>query len=194
MPSLNRALGMYLQLARAAGLRGQGGIRDKLLVLAGVTAVEIDQPDVAAECRLRIVDHNPQHLVRRWSTFAEALDDEEFLAYLKQQIRRYSAERVEHLLEQLGIDPFTPGEFAVGDEGFAQLMQELDEAQPGDDDVEILSGQHLLGSSGGALWSDRRPYLPPRRYNRLQPNSTVWLVVLLGIIACAIYIALALSG
>src|SRR5688572_4135769 len=137
MPSLDRALGMYLQLARAAGLRRQGGIRDKLLVLAGVTAVEIDRPEVAAECRQRILDHNPQHLVRRWPTFATALEEEEFQAYLRQQIRRYSAERVEHLLEQLGVDPYTPDEFTLGDEDFAHLLEQLDEPQPDDEDAEV---------------------------------------------------------
>ena len=194
MPSLDRALGMYLQLARAAGIRGQAGIRDKLLILAGVTAAEIDHADIATECRERILEHNPQHLIRRWPTFSEALDDEEFQVYLKQQLRRYSPERVEHLLSQLGIEPYAAGEFSLGSTDFSRLMDGLDspEADPGE--LGSAAGQRLFVGGAGSLRSGPRPYAPSRRYNRLQPYPTLWLVVLLGLITCAIYIGLALSG
>jgi hypothetical protein len=193
MPSLDRALGMYLQLARAASLRGQNGIRDKLLVLAGVRAVEMDLVDVADRCRQRILDHNPQHLVRRWPSLGEALHDEEFLVYLKQQMRRYSPERAEHLLTQLGIEPYNPSEFSAGDDDFARLLEELDETDI-DDDSNVGNRANLLISAGGSLSRGPRPYWPSRRHNRLQPYSTAWLVILLGLIVCAIYIGLALSG
>ena len=193
MPSVDRALGMYLQLARAAGVRGQAGIRDKLLILAGVTANELDHDDVAAQCRQRILEHNPQHLIRRWPSFAEALADDEFLVYLKQQLRRYSAERVEHLLAQLGVEPFSGEDFSLRDDTFRRLLAELDAADPADEELDALTAQRLL-NAGGYSFGRKRSFTPPRRYNRAQPFPTLWLVVALGAIACTIYIALALFG
>jgi hypothetical protein len=175
-------------------MRGQGGIRDKLLILAGVTAAEIDHPDVAAECRQRILEQNPQHLIRRWPNFSEALDDDEFQVYLKQQLRRYSPERVEHLLAQLGIEPYSAGEFSLGDGDFVRLMDELDSTEPDSDESDPVASQRVFAGGVGSPRSGPRPYLPLRRHNRLQPYPTLWLVVLLGLITCAIYIGLALSG
>jgi hypothetical protein len=124
----------------------------------------------------------------------EALHDEEFLVYLKQQMRRYSPERAEHLLTQLGIEPYTPSEFSAGDDDFARLLEELDDTDMDDDDSNVGNRANLLISGGGSLSRGPRPYWPSGRHNRLQPYSTAWLVVLLGLIVCAIYIGLALSG
>ena len=42
--------------------------------------------------------------MRGWPTLAEALADPRFQAYLKQLNRRYSREKIEHMLDSLGIE------------------------------------------------------------------------------------------
>ncbi len=104
MADADRMLGMYLHLARASHLRRQPMVRDKLLVLAGVQAQEMGLEQISALCRHKILAHNARHLVRQWPTLIAALGDEPFQSYLKQLRRRYSAEKIEHMLDSLGIE------------------------------------------------------------------------------------------
>jgi hypothetical protein len=104
MAEADRLLGMYLHLARASSLRQQPMVHVKLLVLAGVQAEEMGLAEISALCRHRILGHNARHLVRRWPTIGEALDAESFQTYLKQLRRRYSGEKVEHMMHSLGIE------------------------------------------------------------------------------------------
>jgi hypothetical protein len=104
MPAADRTLGMYLHLARASQLRRRPMVRDKLLVLAGVQAEEMGLEPISALCRHRILAHNARHLIRRWPTLTDALEDERFQSYLKQLKRRYSHEKIEHMLDSLGIE------------------------------------------------------------------------------------------
>ncbi len=57
-----------------------------------------------AYCRKLVLEHNPQHLIRRWPTMQQALLDEEFLCFLRQLRRRYPQEKAEQLLQSLDID------------------------------------------------------------------------------------------
>lgn len=104
MTSSDRILGMYLHLARASHLRRQPLVRDKMLVLAGVTAAEMGLNDISAECRGRVLSHNHQHLLRDWPTMDAALADERFQSYVRQLRRRYTPEKAEHLLDSLGVE------------------------------------------------------------------------------------------
>ena len=104
MASADHLLGMYLHLARASRLRRQPLVRAKLLILAGVHAEEMGLDQIAALCRHRVLAHNPRHLVRRWPTVGEALQTEAFQSHVKQLRRRYSPEKVEHMLVSLGIE------------------------------------------------------------------------------------------
>jgi hypothetical protein len=103
MASEDRLLGMYLHLARASQLRKQPMVRAKLLVLAGVQADAMGLDEIAALCRHKVLAQNGRHLVRRWPTISAALDAEGFQTYLKQLQRRYSNEKVEHMVQSLGI-------------------------------------------------------------------------------------------
>ena len=104
MADADRLLGMYLHLARASKMRRQPLVRAKLLVLAGVQADAMGLAQIAALCRHRVLAQNPRHLVRRWPTISEALLAEPFQSHVKQLRRRYSHEKVEHMLESLGIE------------------------------------------------------------------------------------------
>lgn len=97
-------LATYLHLARAAELRRQPLVRDRVLLLAGVIAAQIDLAPIAAACREEILAHNPNHVAARWPTVAGALGEEDFQALISQLSTRYGPEQVERLVEQLGIE------------------------------------------------------------------------------------------
>ena len=104
MAELSHQLGVYLHLAQASLRRRRPLVRDRMLLLAGVTAANMQLPALAAYCRHEILRHNPQHLVRRWATLPEALVDEDFLSLLRQLRRKYPLEKTERLLDALGVD------------------------------------------------------------------------------------------
>lgn len=104
MSDLSHQLGIYLHLAQASMRRRRPLVRDRMLVLAGVVAANMRLDEVAGYCRRVILQHNPQHLLRRWATIPEALLDEEFLAFLKQVRRKYPPEKAERMLDSLGVD------------------------------------------------------------------------------------------
>ena len=122
-------LGLYLHLARASQQRRRPLIRDRLLVLAGVIAAELDLHTVAAHCRQQVLDHNPRHFVRHWPHFASALADEEFQSQLRQLQRRYPREKAEQMLDSLGIQMAREREAYFSDYEYAAaiLGQSTDE-------------------------------------------------------------------
>jgi hypothetical protein len=97
-------LATYLHLAQAAKLRRQPLVRDRVLLLAAVIAAQIDLAPIAAACREIILAHNRQHMISRWPTIAAALVEEDFQTLVNQLSTRYGPERVERLVEQLGIE------------------------------------------------------------------------------------------
>jgi hypothetical protein len=97
-------LGSYLHLARAAELRRQPLVRDRVLLLAAVIAAQIDLAPIAAACRRKILEHNAGHLIGRFSTVSSALQEEDFQSLVAQLSSRYGPEHVERLIAQLGIE------------------------------------------------------------------------------------------
>ena len=97
-------LALYLHLAHASQLRRQPQACDRFLVLSGVQASMLHMHRIAALCRSRVLAHNPHHLIHRWPTLTQALDDSDFLHFLKQLQRRYPLEKAERMLIQLGIE------------------------------------------------------------------------------------------
>ena len=103
MSNTTHELGIYLALVRAAERRHQPLVRDRMLVLAGVTAAQQQLDVLAAYCRAEILKHNPHHITARWPSLKQALADEDFLALLRQLRRRFPFEKAERMVETLGI-------------------------------------------------------------------------------------------
>jgi hypothetical protein len=98
----------YVKLAGVSQSRGQLGPRDKFLILAGVTACHAGWPLVANRCRELVLAHNPAHLLGGYETIAAALNDADFLTFLKQLSKFCPFEQAEHHLSQLEIHPGAP--------------------------------------------------------------------------------------
>ena len=105
MSTGDKALVVYIELARAARLRNRPWDRDKLLLLAAAAAAERGRHTIASLCKSEILAHNAGHLVGQYGKLADALNDERFSRYLAQLRRRYTPERCEHMLASLAIDP-----------------------------------------------------------------------------------------
>ena len=119
-------LATYLRLARAAQARQQPLVRDRGLLLAGVIAAQIDLAPIAGACREQILVDNPRHLVSRWPTIGQALGEEDFQSLVSQLSTRYGPERVERLVEQLGVERITQRSTYDSDGEFAAALMDLD--------------------------------------------------------------------
>lgn len=97
-------LGIFLHLAQANKRRMRPLVRDRMLVLAGALAAEMDLSSIAGYCRSEILRNNPKHIVRRWPTITVALDDNDFLFFLKQVRRRFPLEKAERELSVHGLE------------------------------------------------------------------------------------------
>lgn len=116
-------LANYLNLARAAKRRQQPLVRDRALLLAGVIAAQMELGPIAAACRDQILTHNGRHLVRHWPTIGAALGEEEFQTLINQLSTRYGPERVEQMVERLGVDAqIDRADFASDGEFAAALL------------------------------------------------------------------------
>ena len=166
MADVDRLLGMYLHLARASHARQQPMVCDKLLVLAGVQAEKMGLTPISALCRHKILAHNGRHLVRRWPTMAEALGDERFQSYLKQLRRRYSPEKIEHMIASLGIELGREREAYFSDLEYAAALLDArpeaidamltSDARQGIDGRRQGASKDELGSGVGAAgWRER---------------------------------------
>ena len=115
-------LAVYLHLASASRRRKRLHVRDRLLVVAASIAAMAHLPRIAAHCRRTILEHNPQHLIRRWNTVEEALQNSDFLHLLRSIQRRYPLEKAENLLDTLEIDPSQERFTYYSDEEYAAAL------------------------------------------------------------------------
>jgi hypothetical protein len=190
MASADHLLGMYLHLARASRLRRQPMVRAKLLILAGVQAEEMGLDQISALCRHRVLAQNPRHLVRRWPTVGEALAAEAFQSHVKQLRRRYSPEKVEHMLASLGIEMGRERAAYFSDTEYAAAL--LDTRPESIEEVLAQPlGKTIIGST--SLESEA---IPPElnRSTAGRERLRVWLpflggLLLLAAIALATHVA-----
>ncbi len=122
MADAARSLAVYLHLARASDLRRQPLVTDKLLVLAGTTAVELELSDVAQRCHAAVLERNPRHLLRNWPGLSEAQAAEGFQSFLRQLRRQYSPEKAEHMLGSLGVDMARERELYATEHEYASAL------------------------------------------------------------------------
>jgi hypothetical protein len=115
-------LALYLHLAAASQRRRRPHVCDRLLTISASIAARVELPRIAAYCRKKILEHNPQHLIRRWDTVEEALEDSDFLHLLRSVYRRYPQEAAERLLANLGIELGHQREAYYSDEEYAAAI------------------------------------------------------------------------
>lgn len=104
MPDKLQELVLFLRLAQAFKKRLQMSDRDRALVLAGTYAAMLKMTPVAEFCRKLILQNNHGHMLRKWPTFADAIQESDFITFLRQVRRRLPTEKAESQLVELGYE------------------------------------------------------------------------------------------
>ena len=104
MDSLLDEMVLFLRLAQGFKERLLMQDRDRALVLAASCASLYQMPSVAEFCRRLILLNNHGHMVRKWSSMAAALEDADFVHFLKQIRRKLPVEAAESKLIQTGYE------------------------------------------------------------------------------------------
>lgn len=96
---------LYEQLAEKYHTKGRFPERDRFLILAADAAWNAGQPEEAERFRRRILEVNPNHLLRPYPSFADSLKSADILAYVQQLRRGYPRERALDLMKELDQEP-----------------------------------------------------------------------------------------
>jgi hypothetical protein len=95
---------VYLRVAQAFKNRLRMSDRDRALVLAGISATSLQMTSIADFCRQLILQHNHGHMLRKYPSFAAALEDADFEVFLKQVRRKLTPEQAEAQIITLGYE------------------------------------------------------------------------------------------
>lgn len=124
MKNTEAALWAFLQLAYVSHQKQQFIGRDKFLIMAGVAACNAGWPDLAEECRIRVLENNASHMIGKFESFVTAMRDDDFLKFAQQLDRFCTFEKAEHLLNELGIAAYNEQTAPVGPP-LAKLLREM---------------------------------------------------------------------
>ena len=95
---------LFLRLAQGFKQRLKLQDRDRALVIAASCAAVNRMPSIAAFCRQLVLKNNAGHMLRRWSTMDLALQDPDFIHFLKQVRRKLPVEGAEGMLIETGYE------------------------------------------------------------------------------------------
>src|SRR5262245_4389434 len=88
---------IYEELAEGYARRHEARQRDLFLLLAADAALNLGQRDKAERLRQRLLFFNPHHLVRPFSSLADALQSQDFRRYVEDLRRQFPPDLAERL-------------------------------------------------------------------------------------------------
>jgi hypothetical protein len=115
-----QSLEMYRELAEWYERLGQNTMRDRFLMLAADTAMQLNQPDEAERLRLKLLQGSRHHMLRPYASWTEAASAPDVQAYLRDLRLNYPPDVAEQLLATL----------KQGSGGGASGGQPLDQTRP----------------------------------------------------------------
>jgi hypothetical protein len=95
------SLAVYKELADHYERQKQPAMRDRFLVLAADAAWKAGQHEEAEQLRQRLLQANPHHLLKPYSSFAEALGSPDVQTYVRDLRTNYPPELADGLLRNL---------------------------------------------------------------------------------------------
>jgi hypothetical protein len=101
MTSAERCLRVYEELASCYEARGEPQVRDRFLVLAADAASTGGRPDEAERLRGRLLQLNPHHMLKPFSSWAQALQSPDVQSYLEGLRRTYPPGSAGNLLDSV---------------------------------------------------------------------------------------------
>ncbi len=94
-------LPVYRELADLYQQQGQSQLRDRFLLLAAGAAHEAGNHSEADRLRLRLLQFNPHHMLKPYSSFADALGSADVQSYLRDLKQSYPLEVAHQMLATL---------------------------------------------------------------------------------------------
>jgi hypothetical protein len=94
-------LRVYKELADWYERQGQAAMRDRFLILAAEAAFSAGAPDEAERLRQRLLQGNPHHMFKPFSSFSQALQSTNIQIYIHDLQANYPPETAEGLLRNL---------------------------------------------------------------------------------------------
>lgn len=101
MASADRSSRVYQELAAHYGARGEAQVRDRFLVLAADAATAAGKPEEAERVRQRLLELNPHHMLRPYTSWSQALQSQDVRSYVDGLRRTYPPSSAENLLESV---------------------------------------------------------------------------------------------
>ncbi len=95
------SLAVYKELADHYERQKQPAMRDRFLVLAADAAWKAGQPDEAEQLRQRLLHANPHHLLKPYSSFAQAQEAPDVQTYVRDLRTNYPPELADGLLRNV---------------------------------------------------------------------------------------------
>jgi hypothetical protein len=92
----------YQKLAEWYDRKGQPQQRDRFLVLAADAAQAAGSEDEAESLRLRLLRHNPHHLLRPYTSFTQAMNSADVQSYVNDLRNSYPPKKAADMLDSLG--------------------------------------------------------------------------------------------
>jgi hypothetical protein len=102
------ALQVYKELAERYERQGHAAMRDRFLILAAEAAFSSGNPDEAERLRQRLLQGNPHHMLKPFSSFAQALQSTNIQIYIHDLQVNYPPETAEELLHNLRSSGSSP--------------------------------------------------------------------------------------
>ncbi len=94
-------MSVYRDLADLYQQQGQSQLRDRFLLLAALAALESGNASEADRLRQRLLQHNPHHLIKPFSSFAEAMRSPDVQTYVRDLKQSYPPETAQQMLAGL---------------------------------------------------------------------------------------------
>jgi hypothetical protein len=99
---------LYLQLAEQYEYRSEPKMRDRFLILAADTAASAGQGPEAERLLQRLLRSSPHHMLKAFTSFAEATQAEHIRTYIDDLRKNYPLDTAENLLQSLRQDQEPP--------------------------------------------------------------------------------------
>src|SRR6266851_1587948 len=101
MQSREHTLRVYQELADSFAQQQNPGMRDMFLMLAADAALRANHTAEAELLRVRLLKLNPDHLLKPYASFAEAIASPDIRNYLDELRQKYPVEVAEEMLESV---------------------------------------------------------------------------------------------
>lgn len=121
-----RELILFLRLSQAFKKRRQMSDRDRALVIGGTCAALMQMKSIASFCRAMILQNNRGHMIGKWETFSDAIEDGDFQTLLRQVRKKLPEDKAHELLEELEYECEVRKESCKTNEEFAAAVLGVD--------------------------------------------------------------------